>query len=266
MKVTVVGSGTSQGIPIVACTCPGCTSDDPRDKRLRVSVFIETDPGSSGKPVKILIDTSPDFRQQMLTNKITDIDAVLFTHFHADHIMGLDDIRQINQIHNKAIDIYGNEDTINNIKRTFSYIFDPNTYRGGGVPDVITNIITLNKFSVKGIDITPIEYMHGPTVVYGFRIGNFAYMTDCSMIPDNEYGKLLGLKVLMLDALRYRKHATHFSFEEAIAASQKIGAEKTFFTHMTHDIVHAEAEAKLPDGIRLAYDGLTLVIPAKAGI
>lgn len=258
MKVIILGSGTSQGIPIVACTCPGCTSVDPRDKRLRVSVFIQTGKGSSGKPVKILIDTSPDFRQQMLTNKIIDIDAVLFTHFHADHIMGLDDIRQINQIHNRAIDIYGNEDTISNIRRTFSYIFDPDTYRGGGVPDVITNIITLDKFSVKGIDITPIEYMHGPTIVYGFRIGDFAYMTDCSMIPEKEYDKLKGLKVLIIDALRYRKHATHFSFDEAIEASQRIGAEKTFFTHMTHDIVHAEAEAKLPDGIRLAYDGLMI--------
>jgi len=271
MKIVVLGSGTSQGIPIVACTCPACTSTNPKDKRLRVSVYIENDPPSTPSPsgivgvgLKLLIDTSPDFRQQMLINKITDIDAVLYTHYHADHIMGLDDIRQINQIHNKSIDLYGNFETIENIRRTFDYIFNPNTYRGGGIPDVITKIITLEKFSIGGVEITPIEYMHGPMIVYGFRIGDFAYMTDCSMIPEKEFAKLQGLKILILDALRYRKHETHFSFDEAIEASMKIGAERTYFTHMTHDIVHDEASAKLPDGIELAYDSLTLVIPCSA--
>lgn len=272
MKIIVLGSGTSQGIPIVGCSCAACTSKNPKDKRLRVSVLVETDapdiPNPNPyqildfmKPLKILIDTSPDFRQQMLLNKITDLDAVLYTHYHADHIMGLDDIRQINQIHKKSIDLYGNAETIENIRRTFNYIFDPNTYRGGGIPDVNTKIISLDKFKIKHVEITPIEYLHGPTTVYGFRIGDFAYLTDCSMIPEKEFPKLKGLKVLILDALRYRKHATHFSFDEAIEASNKIGAERTYFTHMTHDIVHDEASAKLPAGIELAYDGLSIVIP-----
>jgi len=269
MKIIVLGSGTSQGIPIVACTCPACTSTNQKDKRLRVSVYIEIllpNPprGGGNKLLKLLIDTSPDFRQQMLINKITDIDAVLFTHYHADHIMGLDDIRQINQIHKKSIDLYGNAETIENIRRTFDYIFNPNTYRGGGIPDVITRIITLEEFSIDGIKITPVEYLHGPTTVYGFRIGDFAYLTDCSMIPEKEFLKLSGLKVLILDALRYRKHATHFSFDEAIEASKRIGAVKTYFTHMTHDIVHDEAGAILPEGIELAYDGLSIVIPGPA--
>jgi phosphoribosyl 1,2-cyclic phosphate phosphodiesterase len=263
MKIIVLGSGTSQGIPIVGCSCAACTSKNPKDKRLRVSVYIEiplpNPPRRGGNyRLKILIDTSPDFRQQMLLNKITDLDAVLYTHYHADHIMGLDDIRQINQIHKKSINLYGNAETIENIRRSFSYIFDPNTYRGGGIPDVVTKIITLDKFYIGGVEIVPVEYMHGPTVVYGFRIGNFAYLTDCSMIPDKEFSKLKGLKVLILDALRYRKHATHFSFDEAIEASRKIGAEKTYFTHMTHDIVHDESSAKLPAGIELAYDGLEI--------
>jgi phosphoribosyl 1,2-cyclic phosphate phosphodiesterase len=267
MKVTVLGSGTSQGIPIVGCSCPACTSANPKDKRLRVSVFIETDtqhlaPSSLERAgLRLLIDTSPDFRQQMLNNNITDIDAVIYTHFHVDHIMGLDDIRQINQLRRKSIDLYGNEETIEVIRRSFAYIFDPNTYRGGGIPNVKTNIITLDKFKIGQVEIIPLEYFHGPTTVYGYRIGDFAYMTDCSRIPEYTFGKLEGLKVLILDALRYRKHETHFSFDEAIDAAGRIGAKQTYFTHMTHDIVHDDANAKLPAGIELAYDNMEIIIP-----
>lgn len=251
MKVIVLGSGTSQGIPIVGCKCAACTSKNPKDKRLRVSVYAETE------SLKLLIDTSTDFRQQMLTNNITDIDAVLYTHFHADHIMGLDDIRQINQLHRKTIDLYGNKETIENLRRTFAYIFDPNTYRGGGIPDVITKIITDEKFKIGNVEITPLKYLHGPTTVFGFRIGNFAYMPDCNNIPDGEFEKLKNLNVLILDALRYRRHETHFSIDEAVEAAKRINAVRTYFTHMTHDVVHDEANAKLPKGIELAYDGLT---------
>ncbi len=260
MKVTVLGSGTSQGIPIVGCGCPGCTSTNPKDKRLRVSVYLETDVKINGKPLRILIDTSPDFRQQMLTNKITDIDAVLYTHYHIDHIMGLDDIRQINQLHNKFVDVYGNRETLERIKQTFSYIFDVNTYRGGGIPDITTHEITLEKFNVSGLEVTPLEYFHGPNMIYGYRIGDFAYMTDCSKIPEPEFDKLKGLKVLVLDALRYRKHPTHFSIDEAVEAAKKINAKQTYFTHMTHDVVHDEVNAKLPKGIELAYDSLTFEV------
>jgi len=271
MKVTVLGSGTSQGIPIVGCKCKACSSANPKDKRLRVSVFVETNApvtppllrgGGWGVGLKILIDTSPDFRQQMLLNNITDIDAVLYTHYHVDHIMGLDDIRQINQLQKKSINLYGNSETIEIIRRSFSYIFDPNTYKGGGIPDVNTKIITIDKFNIGYVEVTPVEYNHGPSTVFGYRIGEFAYMTDCSGIPESEYDKLKGLKVLILDALRYRKHETHFSIDEAVAAAKRINAEQTYFTHMTHDIVHDEANAKLPQGIELAYDGLRLVIPA----
>lgn len=260
MKITVLGSGTSQGIPIVGCTCAACTSNDTKDKRLRVSVFVETDVNFNGKPLYILIDTSPDFRQQMLQYKITDIDAVLYTHFHIDHIMGLDDIRQINQLHHKAVDLYANRETAYRLKQTFSYIFDENTYKGGGIPQVNLHTLDTQPFEIAGQKIIPLEYKHGPTTVFGYRIGDFAYMTDCNFIPEKEFSKLNGLKVLIIDALRYRRHETHFSVDEAIEVSKRINAEKTYFTHMTHDIVHSEASVKLPAGIEFAFDGLTLEI------
>lgn len=256
MKVTILGSGTSQGIPIVGCNCPGCISENLKDKRLRVSAYVETDTKINGKPLRILIDTSPDFRQQMLVNKITDIDAILYTHHHVDHVMGLDDIRQINQLHKKFVDIYGNADTLGKLQKTFSYIFDPNTYKGGGIPDVTLNEITLEPFNIGEQKIIPLQYYHGPNLIFGYRIGDFAYMTDCSGIPENEFTKLRSLNVLVLDALRYRKHPTHFSIDEAVGAAQKVGAKQTYFTHMTHDVVHDEVNAKLPKYIELAYDGL----------
>ncbi len=260
MKVTVLGSGTSQGVPIVGCGCAACTSKDPKDKRLRVSVFIETDVSINNKPLRILIDTSPDFRQQMLVNNITDIDAVLYTHYHIDHIMGLDDIRQINQLHRKHVELYANHETAERIRQTFSYIFDENTYKGGGIPQVNLHEIDLKQFDVLGQPVIPIEYKHGPTTVFGFRISDFAYLTDCNFIPESEFPKLEGLKVLIIDALRYRKHETHYSVDEAIAVSQRINAGHTYFTHMTHDILHAEASSKLPAGIEFAYDGLSLEV------
>lgn len=252
MKITVLGSGTSQGVPIIGCKCPTCISSNPNDKRLRVSVFLEVG------GLKLLIDTSPDFRQQMLTNNITDVDAILYTHHHIDHIMGLDDIRQINQLHKKSVDIYGNETTIGHIKKTFSYVFDTDTFQGGGIPNIQTHILKYEPFEISGVAIIPIEYDHGPSKVWGYRINDFAYMTDCSNIPENEFEKLAGLKVLILDGLRYRPHPTHFSFAQAIEAAQKINAEKTYFTHITHDILHDEDNAKLPEGIELGYDGLVI--------
>lgn len=260
MKVTLLGTGTSQGIPIVGCKCPGCVSKNPKDKRLRVSAFLETDAEINSKPLRILIDTSPDFRQQMLTYNITDIDAILYTHYHIDHIMGLDDIRQINQLHKKFVDVYANRETMDRIIQTFSYIFDKDTYRGGGIPDLNINEITINKFCIAGLEITPVEYFHGPNLIFGFRIGDFAYMTDCSKIPEHEYDKLKNLKVLVLDALRYRPHPTHFSIDEAVEAAKRINAKQTYFTHMTHDVVHDEVNARLPERIELAYDGLTFEI------
>ena len=261
MKVIILGSGTSQGIPIIGCSCKTCTSSNPKDKRLRVSVYIDTGvERPNGGTFKILIDTSPDFRQQMLVNELDDVDAIMYTHHHIDHIMGLDDIRQINQLHHKTVDVYGNEDTIEYLKKSFSYIFDENTYKGGGIPDIKTHIIELKKFNVGGVEIIPVKYFHGPTEVWGYRIGGFAYMTDCSGIPEEEYSKLENLKLLVIDALRYRKHSTHFSIDEAVQVSKQINAKQTYFTHMTHDVLHDEANAKLPPNIRLAYDGLTVEV------
>lgn len=260
MKIIILGSGTSQGIPIIGCKCRICTSANPKDKRLRVSVYIEVPAPGKDTPLKLLIDTSPDFRQQMLTNNLNDIDAILYTHHHIDHIMGLDDIRQINQLHHKTVDVYGNADTIGNIKRAFSYIFDESTYKGGGIPDIFTHIITTDKFKIHGVDIVPLKYFHGPTIVFGYRIGGFAYMTDCSMIPEEEFPKLQGLEVLVIDALRYRPHPTHFSVDEAVEAAKRINPKQTYFTHMTHDLLHDETNASLPENIQLSYDGLEITI------
>ena len=257
MKVIVLGSGTSQGIPIIGCNCRVCQSKNPKDKRLRVSVYIETDYLVNGRAYKILIDTSPDFRQQMLVNNLNDIDAILYTHHHIDHIMGLDDIRQINQLHHKAVDVYGNKDTITILKKAFSYIFDENTYKGGGIPEINIHIILCEKFFIGDVEIIPIKYFHGPTIVWGYRIGDFAYLTDCSKIPEEEFPKLEGLEYLIIDALRYRHHLTHYSIDEAVEVSKRVGAKQTYFTHMTHDVLHDEANAKLPANIQLSYDGLS---------
>lgn len=252
MRIVILGSGTSQGVPVIGCNCPGCKSDNPKDKRLRVSCYIDTG------DFKILIDTSPDFRQQMLVNNITNIDIVLYTHYHFDHIMGLDDLRQINQLHDKAVDIYANKETLDRVIQTFPYVFDDNAYKGGGIPVINAHEINNQKFVAGSCEILPIEYLHGPFTVYGYRIGDFAYMTDCNKIPESEYKKLTGLKVLVLDGLRYRPHPTHFSIDEAVSEAMKIKAEKTYFTHITHDVVHDEANSKLPEGIELAYDGLEI--------
>ena len=211
MKVIVLGSGTSQGIPIIGCGCKTCLSTNPKDKRLRVSIYIET-----------------------------------------DYV-----IRQINQLHRKKVDVYGNEFTISVLRKAFSYIFDENTYKGGGIPDVNVHVIPYEKFMVGEIDVIPIKYFHGPTIVWGYGIGDFAYLTDCSNIPEEEFPKLEGLKYLIIDALRYRPHPTHYSIDEATEVSKRIGAKQTYFTHITHDVLHNEANAKLPENIQLAYDGLS---------
>lgn len=259
MRVVILGSGTSQGIPIIGCKCLTCKSTNPKDKRLRVSVYIDTgvEKENGSGTLKLLIDTSPDFRQQMLANNLDDIDAILYTHHHIDHIMGLDDIRQVNQLHKKTVDVYGNDETINYLKKAFSYIFDETTYKGGGIPDIKTKIIKLEKFKIGSVEIIPVKYFHGPTEVWGFRIGDFAYLTDCSRIPDTVYPKLENLNVLVIDALRFRPHPTHLSIDEAVEEAKKIKAKKTYFVHMTHDVLHDEVNGNLPRGIELAYDGLT---------
>jgi phosphoribosyl 1,2-cyclic phosphate phosphodiesterase len=250
MKVTILGTGTSQGVPVIGCNCETCVSSNLKDKRLRTSAFINV------KGVKLLIDTSIDFRQQMLKNKIDDIDAVLYTHHHVDHINGMDDLRQITQKHDKTIDLYGNEKTIDELKITFRYVFDEELIRHHAVPLVKFHVIENKNFRIKDVEIIPIECMHGRLKIFGYRINNFAYLTDCSGISDEELNKLTGLKVLVLNALRIRPHPTHFNLQQAIEIAKKLKPKKTYFTHLTHDIIHDKINATLPKGIELAYDGI----------
>ena len=259
MKVKILGTGTSQGIPVIGCTCRTCTSTNPKDKRLRTSAYIEVD------GLKLLIDTSVDFRQQMLDNNIIDLDAVLYTHHHVDHILGLDDLRQINQRYDKFIDIYGNKLTIDEIKVTFRYAFDQNPdieklVIHQAVPLINAHYIKNEKFTIKGVEIIPVEVMHGNLPIFGYRVGGFAYITDASEIPEEEQKKLHGLDVLIINALRERPHPSHLNIKQATELAQKLKAKETYFTHMTHDILHDEVNGALPENIGLGYDGMTFNI------
>jgi phosphoribosyl 1,2-cyclic phosphate phosphodiesterase len=254
MNITILGSGTSQGVPIIGCSCSTCQSSNEKNKRLRASAFIET------KGVKILIDTSIDFRQQILRAGITDIDAVLFTHHHVDHIFGMDDLRQINQRLNKFIDIFGNETTMNEISITFRYAFDEELIKYKCVPLININRIKNEPFTFKGIEIIPIEVFHGRIKIFGYRIGKFAYITDCSYIPESEYYKFENLDALVLNSLRRAPHPTHFNLEQAVEKAELFKAKETFFTHITHDLEHEQVNSELPDNIKLSYDGLKINI------
>ncbi len=250
MRVKILGTGTSQGVPVIGCKCETCVSTNSKDKRLRTSAFIDV----NGR--KILIDTSIDFRQQMLKNKIDDIDSVLYTHHHVDHINGMDDLRQITQKHNKIIGLYGNQTTIDELKLTFRYVFDEELIRHHAVPLVHFNYIHNSEFYLGDVKIIPVECLHGTLKIFGFRINNFAYITDCSAISDAELMKLIGLKVLVLNALRIRPHPTHFNLQQAIEVAKKVSPKKTFLTHLTHDILHDKINSTLPKGIELGYDGI----------
>ena len=254
MKIKIVGSGTSQGVPIIGCTCPTCLSENPKDKRLRVSAYVEVE------GLKILIDTSIDFRQQMLRAGIIDLDAVLFTHHHVDHILGMDDLRQINQRYRKYIDIYGNKLTLDEIKITFRYALDEKLKSYWAVPLVNFNYLENKPFKIKEVEIIPIEVFHGRIKIFGYRIGKFAYITDASKIPDGEMHKLENLDVLILNSLRKAPHPTHLNLEQATEIALKLKAKKTYFTHITHDLMHDETNATLPENIELAYDGLEMEI------
>lgn len=255
MKIIVLGSGTSQGVPVIGCSCKTCTSTNPKDKRLRASVYIEMKDAS-----KILIDTSIDFRQQMLRAGLIDLDAVLFTHHHVDHIMGMDDLRQINQHYEKFIDVYGNSVTMDELSITFRYAFDPMLINYRAVPLINIHKVDDKPFFIGKTKIIPIKVMHGNLGILGYRIGNFAYITDGSFIPEDQYHKLENLDVLILNALRRRPHPTHFHLAKSIELAQLFKAKKTYFTHINHDLTHDEINAGLPENIELSYDGLELNI------
>lgn len=254
MKVILLGTGTSQGVPVIGCSCETCRSSNRKDKRLRTSAFIDT--GSA----KILIDTSIDFRQQMLRNNISDIDCVLYTHHHVDHIFGMDDLRQITQKHDKVIELFGNNDTIDEMSVTYRYVFDKELIRHKSVPLVNFNKIDNTPFSFRDVRIIPVEVSHGKIKILGFRIGDFAYITDSSAIADNELEKLKGLKALVINALRIRPHPTHFNLQEAVEIAKALKPKRTFLTHVTHDVLHDKINATLPKGIELGYDNLEFTI------
>jgi phosphoribosyl 1,2-cyclic phosphate phosphodiesterase len=253
-KVLVLGTGTSHGVPMIGCECDTCRSTDPRDRRSRASILIQLDSGQS-----VLIDTSPDLRMQALTHNVKRVDAIVYTHSHADHIMGLDEVRRFNALQKSAIPCYGDERTLNDLRRIYSYIFNPDTPRAGGIPQVVTARV-VGEFCVGEATFVPIPVLHGSRTILGYRIGSFAYLTDCSGIPETSWPLLSGVRTLVLDALRERPHPTHLSVEQALAVVAKLKPERAMFTHMCHDLPHAATCARLPAGVQLAYDGLTFEI------
>lgn len=251
-RVLFLGTGTSHGVPMIGCTCAVCRSTDPRDKRLRPSIYLDV-PGYA----RLLVDTGPDLRQQALVHELTRVDAVLFTHAHADHILGLDELRRFNAIQGGDIPCYANAPTWETIRRSFSYIFDGVARLGGGIPELSTHEIT-GPFVVRGIRVVPVPLWHGRMPVLGFRFGSLAYLTDCNRLDDRAWGLVEGVETLIIDALRDRPHSTHFSLDEALDVVARIKPRRAFTTHMTHDLGHAATSARLPHGVELAYDGLVL--------
>lgn len=252
MKITVLGSGTSSGVPTIGCTCQVCTSLSPKNKRLRSSCLFEV--GNKN----ILIDTSPDLREQSLKHKISRIDAVLYTHIHADHIHGIDELRMFNVIQKQAIPIFGEEGTIHHLTKNFSYIFRPSTTSYTFIPRLEPHIVS-GEFDCLGILVQMIPCQHGPDwFTYNYRIGNAAWLTDTNGISEESLKLLQDLDVLFLDGLRPKPHKTHFHLEEALRAAQKIAAKKTYLIHLTHDYDHDEFNKTLPKGVALAYDGLQI--------
>ena len=253
MKINFLGTGTSQGVPVIGCRCKGCLSTDENDKRLRSSILVE-----EGDKV-IVIDTGPDFRQQMLRAKATKLDAVLYTHEHRDHIAGLDDIRAFNFIQRKPMDIYGEERVMRALDNGFPYVFAEKKYPG--IPQVIMHAITTEPFSIGEIEIIPIRLMHYRLPVLGFRIGEFAYLTDGNYISEGEKEKLIGVKYLVVNALRRESHISHFTLSEAISLMGDLGPRMGFLTHISHQMgLSRDLIKELPSNIRPAYDGLVLEV------
>jgi phosphoribosyl 1,2-cyclic phosphate phosphodiesterase len=261
----MLGTGTSHGVPMIGCDCRTCQSTDPRDRRGRPSILIErTDGGAVDGAFQesvrhILVDTSTDLRAQALSVNLRRVDAILFTHSHADHILGLDEVRRFNAIQKGAIPAYADERTARDLRHTFSYIFDERTPQGGGIPKITLSTVG-GPFSLGAFEVVPVPVLHGRRPIFGYRIGSFAYLTDCSAIPESSWPLLEGVRTLVLDALRDRPHPTHFSVTEAMAAAARIGADHTYFTHICHDLPHVETCARLPADVDLAYDGQILEI------
>ena len=249
IRLIVLGSGTSHGVPMIGCDCAVCRSEDPRDKRTRTSVVLSY----AGR--NLLIDTSPELRLQCVACDIRRVDAILFTHYHADHIVGLDDVRRFNWIQEEPIRVYADRCTLDRLQQMFPYAFEDDPEYPSAKPELRTELLD-GPLELFGRRVTPIPLLHGSLPVYGFRLGNVAYCTDCNAIPTPSYDLLRDLDVLLIDAVRHKPHPTHFSLEQAIREAQRIGARRTYFTHIAHALGHAETNAQLPDGMELAYDGL----------
>ena len=252
LSLTLLGTGTSTGVPVPTCDCAVCRSTDPRDRRLRPSAWLRW-AGAS-----VLIDTAPDLREQVLRHAIARVDAVLYTHAHADHLLGLDDLRLFNWRQRAAVPAYGSPATLEALRRTFWYVFDPRPMENTR-PAIDCREVN-GPFELAGRLIVPVPVMHGSLPIVGWRIGALAYLTDVSRIPESSYAALEGLEVLVLNALRQRPHPTHLTIDEAVREAGRIGARRTILTHLSHDVAHAAAAARLPTGVELGYDGLEVQV------
>ncbi|MCB1008242.1 MAG: MBL fold metallo-hydrolase [Acidobacteria bacterium] len=248
----MLGSGTSTGVPVVGCGCAVCTSDDPRNRRLRPGVRIDLEGGT------IVVDTSPDFREQALRHRIGRVDAVLYTHPHADHVFGLDDLRVFNFLQRSSIPCYGSETTIARLRQIFSYVFEEGQ-EGGGKPRIDLEVVA-EPFEVLGERVVPVPVWHGTMPVFGYRIGPFALVTDVNRIPEESFARLEGLDLLILSALRHRPHPTHFTVAEAIEIAARIGAKRTVLTHIAHEVDHGALLRELPAGVEPGHDGLVVEV------
>ncbi len=267
LRVTLLGTGTSHGVPMIGCTCDVCRSTDPRDRRTRPSILIEridigpsaveAQPAIAAGVRNILVDTSTDLRMQALEHGVSRVDAILFTHSHADHILGLDEVRRFNVLQRTPMPCFADERTVADLRRTFAYIFSPPDEPGGGIPQITLHRIG-GPFTLGGLDIVPVPLFHGRVPILGFRIGTFAYLTDCSRIPDEAWPLLEGVRTVVVDALRERPHPSHFNIAQALDAVSRLRPDRAYFTHICHDLPHAATCARLPAGVELAYDGLVL--------
>lgn len=249
MFVVLLGTGTSHGVPVIGCTCRVCTSSDPKNNRTRCSILV------SSNGTSLVVDTSPDFRTQAIREGVERLDAVFYTHTHADHLHGIDDLRQLSRT--APIPIYASSANLAEIEGRFPYIFRESPYRDSK-PRISPIAFHDSPVSVAGLEVQPIPLYHGSMLVHGFRIGSFAYLTDCSAIPEESYDILAGVRVVVIDALRHKPHPTHFTVSEAIEAGQRIGAREIYLTHICHELEHAELARDLPDGVYPAYDGLRI--------